>query len=205
LVLLVLVTTLLLLAGLLLTATLLLLAGLLLPAALLATLLLATLLLLAGLLLPPALLATLLLLAGLLVWILIHFTFLSNIGLSAISIGCARNNNARPLCLFRATSAFNFEEKRIWNLIPPRHVPFQIGGTDDGTLPTAVVAWDTDTYTGADLDIRRLALTSEPAPSDGSAHTDPSQHNRNSARRCLLLVPARAFWPKDSRLRYRFT
>jgi len=182
-------TTLLLLAGLLLTATLLLLAGLLLPPALLATLLL----------------ATLLLLAGLLVWILIHFTFLSNIGLSAISIGCAQNNNARPLCLFRATSAFNFEEKRIWNLIPPRRVPFQIGGTDDGTLPTAVVAWDTDTYTGADLDIRRLALTSEPAPSDGSAHTDPSQHNRNSARRCLLLVPARAFWPKDSRLRYRFT
>jgi hypothetical protein len=127
------------------------------------TTLVAALLLLAGLLLPAALLATLLLatsllLAGLLVWILIHFTFLSNIGLSAISIGCAHNNNARPLCLFRATSAFNFEEKRIWNLIPPRRVPFQIGGTDDGTLPTAVVAWDTDSYTGADLDIRRLAL-----------------------------------------------
>lgn len=53
---------------------------------LLATLVLATLLLLAGLLLSAALLAgllltTLLLLARLLVWILIHFTFLSNIGL----------------------------------------------------------------------------------------------------------------------------
>jgi hypothetical protein len=57
-------------------ATLLLLAGLLLSAALLAGLLLTTLLLLAGLLLT-----TLLLLARLLVWILIHFTFLSNIGL----------------------------------------------------------------------------------------------------------------------------
>jgi fatty acid desaturase len=53
-----------------------LLAGLLLSAALLAGLLLTTLLLLAGLLLT-----TLLLLARLLVWILIHFTFLSNIGL----------------------------------------------------------------------------------------------------------------------------
>lgn len=53
---------------------------------LLATLVLATLLLLAGLLLSAALLTgllltTLLLLARLLVWILIHFTFLSNIGL----------------------------------------------------------------------------------------------------------------------------
>ncbi|HEY6858714.1 MAG TPA: hypothetical protein VI358_02895 [Pseudolabrys sp.] len=53
---------------------------------LLATLMLATLLLLAGLLLSAALLAallltTLLLLARLLVRILIHFTFLSNIGL----------------------------------------------------------------------------------------------------------------------------
>ena len=51
------------------------LTGLLLPAALLATLLL----------------ATLLLLAGLLVWILIHFTFLSNVGLKRT---CAPNNNA---------------------------------------------------------------------------------------------------------------
>ncbi|MGB8896865.1 MAG: hypothetical protein WCD13_21540 [Pseudolabrys sp.] len=49
---------------------------------LLAALMLATLLLLAGLLLSAALLlTTLLLLAGLLVRILIHFTFLSNIGL----------------------------------------------------------------------------------------------------------------------------
>ena len=55
---------------------------------LLATLVLATLLLLAGLLLSAAffllaglLLTTLLLLARLLVWILIYFTFLSNIGL----------------------------------------------------------------------------------------------------------------------------
>lgn len=49
---------------------------------LLATLMLATLLLLAGLLLSAALLlTTLLLLARLLVRILIHFTFLSNIGL----------------------------------------------------------------------------------------------------------------------------
>lgn len=52
----------------------------------LATLMLTTLLLLAGLLLSAALLTgllltTLLLLARLLVWILIHFTFLSNIGL----------------------------------------------------------------------------------------------------------------------------
>src|SRR6185295_10146317 len=53
----------------------------LLPALLLLTgLLLATLLLLAGLLLATLLLATLLLLAGLLVWILIHRSYLSNIG-----------------------------------------------------------------------------------------------------------------------------
>ena len=60
------------------------------------TTLLAALLLLTGLLLPAALLATLLLatlllLAGLLVWILIHFTFLSNVGLKRT---CAPNNNA---------------------------------------------------------------------------------------------------------------
>ena len=70
-----------------LVAALLLLTGLLLPAALLATLL-ATLL---CPLLATLLLATLLLLAGLLVWILIHFTFLSNVGLKRT---CAPNNNA---------------------------------------------------------------------------------------------------------------
>jgi hypothetical protein len=122
--------------------------------------------------------------------------YFSNIGLNAISIGCALNNNARLLCLFRATSVFNFEAKRIWNLISPRRVPFQIGGTDDGTLSTAVVAWNTDSYTGADLDIRRLALASEATPSDGSAHTDPSPRNRNSARPSAGARPS--LWPKDS-------
>ena len=77
-----------------LVAALLLLTGLLLSAALLATLLLATLLL-----------ATLLLLAGLLVWILIHFTFLSNVGLKRT---CAPNNNELVPYLFPDGRTFNF-------------------------------------------------------------------------------------------------
>jgi hypothetical protein len=68
-----------------LVAALLLLTGLLLSAALLATLL------------ATLLLATLLLLAGLLVWILIHFTFLSNVGLKRT---CAPNNNELVPYLF---------------------------------------------------------------------------------------------------------
>lgn len=66
------------------------------------TTLVAALLLLTGLLLSAALLATLLLatlllLAGLLVWILIHFTFLSNVGLKRT---CAPNNNELVPYLF---------------------------------------------------------------------------------------------------------
>jgi hypothetical protein len=80
---------------------------------LLATLLLAG-LLLAAALPAAALLLTTLLLARLLVRILIHFTFLFNIGLKRHAP--MASGNARPLYLFPCTCTFNFKTKRIWNL-----------------------------------------------------------------------------------------
>jgi hypothetical protein len=131
----------------------------------LAALLLTTLLLLAGLLLSTALLAallltTLLLLARLLVRILIHFTFLSHMGLKR------HFDQSRPWRVTmrgRCICSVHFARLTLKQNVFGTWCGLDVflvttGGTDDGTLSTAVVARDTHSYSGADLDIWRLAL-----------------------------------------------
>ena len=143
----------------------------LLPALLLTALLLTALLLLARLL-PALLLTTLLLLAGLLIWILIHFTFLP--------FGSERHldrsrpmasDNARQLNLFHAGKHLPMLTKTYLEPDATHSVPSsnREEGIDDGTLSASVATRDTNSYSGTDLDIRRLALVSEPARRAGSA------------------------------------
>ena len=131
---------------------------------------LTTLLLLAGLLLSAALLlTTLLLLARLLVRILIHYYFPLHYGFEAPfrSIAPMASDNAQPLYLFRAVARLTLKQNVFgtWHgldvfLVTNGLDVFLVttGGTDDGTLSTAVVARDTNSYSSADLDIWRLAL-----------------------------------------------
>jgi hypothetical protein len=105
--------------------------------------LLATLLLLTGLRLPALLLLTTLL-ARLLVWILIHSSFLSNIGSPLRSLVFHGRSQF-------AANAFvpGFTLKQcVWNLCPGLKFP---SATDDGTLYASVVAWGTDSDSGAHL------------------------------------------------------
>jgi len=108
---------------------------------------LAALLLLTGLLLATLLLATLLLLAGLLVWILIHRSFLSNIGLPLRSlVSRGRSQSAGSAFVPRSTL-----RQSVWNLFP--HVEFlpQQGGPTMGRymllwllgvpIPILVLIW----------------------------------------------------------------
>jgi hypothetical protein len=113
--------------------------------------LLATLLLLTGLRLPALLLLTTLLLttllARLLVWILIHSSFLSNIGSPLRSLVFHGRSQF-------AANAFvpGFTLKQcVWNLCPGLKFPSATRRTDDGTLYASVVAWGTDSDSGAHL------------------------------------------------------
>jgi hypothetical protein len=127
------------------------LAVLLLATLLLTRLLLATLLLLTGLRLPALLLLTTLLLttllARLLIWILIHRSFLSNIGSPLRSL------------VFHGRSQFAANafvpgvtlKQCFWNLCPRFEFPFATRRTDDGTLYASVAAWGADSDSGAHL------------------------------------------------------
>jgi hypothetical protein len=132
---------------------LLLLTRLLLAALLLLTrLLLAALLLLTGLLLA-ALLATLLLLAGLLVWILIHRSFLSNIGCHFDRSFFIVRVNPRPMHSFHDSFTIHAEAMCLELGLACR-VPLATRRTDDGTLYAFVVGWSADSDSGAHLAFR---------------------------------------------------
>ena len=115
--------------------------------AVLLTALLATLLLLAGLLLsaalllPALLLATLLLLAGLLVWILIHRTFLSNVG-SKRHLDRLRpvvRDNAWWLHSFPFMAPLNFDENVFGTRV--RRCEFPLRTTEDSTMGRYMLLW----------------------------------------------------------------
>ena len=107
---------------------------------------LAALLLLTGLLLA-ALLATLLLLAGLLVWILIHRSFLSNIGSPLRSLVFhGKSQSAANAFVPRFTL-----RQCVWNLSPRVEFPFATRRIDDGTLYAFVADWGADSDSGARL------------------------------------------------------
>ena len=109
-----------------------------------ALLLLAT---LAWLRLAALLLATLLLLAGLLVWILIHHSFLSNIGSPLRSLVFhGKSQSAANAFVPRFTL-----RQCVWNLSGRVEFPSATRRTDDGTLYASVVAWGADSDSGADL------------------------------------------------------
>jgi hypothetical protein len=112
--------------------------------------LLATLLLLTGLRLPALLLTTLLLttlLARLLVWILIHSSFLSNIGSPLRSLVFhGRSQFAANTFVPRFTL-----RQCVWNLCVRVEFPSATRRTDDGTLYASVVAWGTDSDSDAHL------------------------------------------------------
>jgi hypothetical protein len=113
--------------------------------------LLATLLLLTGLRLPALLLLTTLLLttllARLLVWILIHSSFLSNIGSPLRSLVFhGRSQFAANTFVPRFTL-----RQCVWNLCVRVEFPSATRRTDDGTLYASVVAWGTDSDSGAHL------------------------------------------------------
>jgi hypothetical protein len=116
-----------------------------------ALLLLAT---LAWLRLAALLLATLLLLAGLLVWILIHHSFLSNIGSPLRSLVF---HGRRQFAANAFVPGFTLKQC-IWNLRSRFEFPSATGRTDDGTLYASVVAWGADTDSGADLAFRWPSL-----------------------------------------------
>jgi hypothetical protein len=104
-------------------------------------LLLLTRLLLAALLLTALLLATLLLLAGLLVWILIHFTFLSNVG-SERHIVRSRpmaRDNAPWLRLFPFTCALNFDENVFGTCRQQREFPLRT--MEERTMGRYMLLW----------------------------------------------------------------
>jgi len=113
---------------------------------LLTRLLLTTLLLLTGLRLPALLLLTALL-ARLLVLVLIHRSFLSNIGSPLRSLVLHGRSQF-------AANAFvpGFTLKQcVWNLCPRFEFPSATRRTDDGTLYASVVAWGADSDSGAHL------------------------------------------------------
>jgi hypothetical protein len=124
---------------------LLLLAGLLLPTLLL---------LLAGFLLATLLLAALLLLAGLLVWILVHRIFLSHIWFATSIARFPWQESIRGQCI-RSNAHI---EAMCLELVRMFRVPLQIRRIDDGTLHASVVAWGADSNSGADLALRRPSL-----------------------------------------------
>ena len=98
-------------------------------------------------LLVAALLATLLLLAGLLVWILIHRSFLSNIGSPLRSLVFhGKSQSAANAFVPRFTL-----RQCVWNLSPRVEFPFATRRTDDGTLYAFVAAWGADSDSGARL------------------------------------------------------
>jgi hypothetical protein len=107
---------------------------------LLATLLLAT-LLLATLLLATLLLTALLLLTRLLVWILIHRTFLSNVG-SKRHLDRSRpmtRDNAGRLHSFPFTGPLNFDENVFGTC--PRRCGFPIRITEERTMGRYMLLW----------------------------------------------------------------
>jgi len=130
-------------------SALLLLAGLLATLLLLTGLLLATLLLLTGLLLA-ALLATLLLLAGLLVWILVHRSFLSNIGSPLRSL-VFHGESQSAANAFVPRSIHDSLKQCVWNLRSRVEFPFATRRTDDGTLYASLAGWSADPDSRADL------------------------------------------------------
>ena len=124
-------------------------------------LLLAGLLLSAALLLATLLLTALLLLAGLLVWILIHRTFLSNVDLKR-HVDHSRSmakDNAWWLHSFPFIGPLNFDENVFGTRL--RQCEFHIrknGGANDGTLHVALATWSTNSDSRIDLVIWRAAL-----------------------------------------------
>lgn len=68
------------------------------------------------------------------------------------------SDNARSLYLFRALARLTLKQNVFGTWCGLDVFLVTTGGTDDGTLSTAVVARDTNSYSGADLDIWRLAL-----------------------------------------------
>jgi hypothetical protein len=104
-------------------------------------LLLLTGLLLAATLLLTALLAALLLLTRLLVWILIHLTFLSNIG-SKRHLDRSRfmaRDNAWRLHSFQFTNALNFDENVFGTCWRCREFPIRI--TEERTMGRYMLLW----------------------------------------------------------------
>ncbi len=104
-------------------------------------LLLTGLLLSATLLLTALLLATLLLLAGLLIWILVHCTFLSNVG-SKRHLDRSRpmaGDNAWRLHSFPFTRALNFEENVFGTCWAHREFPIRI--TEERTMGRYMLLW----------------------------------------------------------------
>jgi hypothetical protein len=104
-------------------------------------LLLAGLLLSAALLLATLLLAALLLLTGFLVWILIHCTFLSNIGLKR------HLDRSRPMAKYNAwllhsfpfTGPLNFDENVFGTCWQRREFPIRI--TEERTMGRYMLLW----------------------------------------------------------------
>ena len=124
-------------------------------------LLLTRFLLAAALLLTALLLAALLLLTRLLVWILIHLTFLSNIG-SKRHLDCSRpmaRDNAWRLHSFPFTHLVNFDENVFGTRWRQHEFPHQHnGGANDGTLYVAVAAWGANSDSRVGLVVRWAAL-----------------------------------------------
>ena len=109
--------------------------------ALLATLLLLTGLLLPTLLLAALLLATLLLLAGLLVWILIHRTFLSNVGSKRHHdrLRPMARDNAWRVHSFPFTAPLNFDENVFGTRAQQQEFPIHI--TERRTMGRYMLLW----------------------------------------------------------------
>jgi hypothetical protein len=107
------------------------------------------------------LLAALLLLTRLLVWILIHLTFLSNIG-SKRHLDRSRpmaRDNAWRLHSFPFTHLVNFDENVFGTRWRQHEFPHQHnGGANDGTLYVAVAAWGANSDSRVGLVVRWAAL-----------------------------------------------
>jgi len=104
---------------------------------------LATLLLLTGLLLTA-------LLAGLLVWILIHRSFLSNIGSPLRSL-VFHGKSQSAANAFVPRSIHDSLKQCVWNLRSRVEFPFATRRTDDGTLYASLAGWSADPDSRADL------------------------------------------------------
>src|SRR5262245_49970937 len=75
----------------------------------------------------------------------------------------------------------------IWNLRLAGVFPLTKRRTDDGTLRVAVVAWDSDPDSGADLVVRRSALASLDGGSRQGALSRPPPQRSRSAPRLVRL------------------